>query len=437
MKLLKETILNEDIWSLKKYYPKISDEQYPQLLALDPTYKGGDIAGNYCKWILSLANKGALTNLNHVQDILTRFHSNKNNLKTKDLGQFKSIDDLENYLNDQNNYKQLSQRQELRQTQKAVRSADVNQDAELIFEDSKWQVWVPHTYEASCKLGQGSHWCTASTSSDHYFRHYTSKGLLYININKSNPKEKYQFHFQTNSFMDIQDDTIDLSAFMKANPDLANFYRDKVIIKDVCTSNTSLDKFINILCIKNAIRDKKISRALLLNQKYPAGHIARSSLSMDAIWFWSEHRYDIIKLIEQDTLTKLGISYDEIVSAYDQGDWLEVAQGTIPQAFITIVTIKNWAELQKRFNLLLKEYCQKEYLNIQIEGNEVKIIQNIFDKNTGDLFDFITKQTIRDPEDIMTRFSLMLGNVNLAENIDINMDIIDKDLFNKILLEWK
>ena len=84
---------------------------------------------------------------------------------------------------------------------------------------------------------------------------------------------------------------------------------------------------------------------------------------------------------------------------------------------------------------MLKEYCQKEYLNIQIEGNEVKIIQNIFDKNEGDLFDFITRQTIRDPEDIITRFSIMLGNVNLAENIDLNMDVIDKDLFNKILLE--
>ena len=83
--------------------------------------------------------------------------------------------------------------------------------------------------------------------------------------------------------MDIQDDRIDLSAFMKANPDLADFYRDKVIIKDVCTSNTSLDKFINILCIKNAIRDKKISRALLLNQKYPIGHICKSSLSLDIV----------------------------------------------------------------------------------------------------------------------------------------------------------
>jgi len=49
---------------------------------------------------------------------------------------FKSLEDLDNYLNDKNSYKELSQRQELRQTQKAVRASDIEKDAELVYEDS-------------------------------------------------------------------------------------------------------------------------------------------------------------------------------------------------------------------------------------------------------------------------------------------------------------
>lgn len=73
-------------------------------IELDPTYKGGNNAGKYAKWILALANKGTLDNIGHVKDILTRFDSEKNNLINKDIMKYKSLDELENMLNDESSY---------------------------------------------------------------------------------------------------------------------------------------------------------------------------------------------------------------------------------------------------------------------------------------------------------------------------------------------
>ena len=226
-----KTRLTEDIDSMRKYYPNISDEDFMSYIELDPTYKkGSKNPGNYAKWILALVtrNKGTLPDEGHIEDILRRFEENKNNLKDKNISRFKSVQELEDYLNDESSYKELSSRQQLRQTQKAVRNTAIEKDAELVYMDRDWEVWVPKTYEASCKLGQGSEWCTASTSNDYYYNWYTSKGPLYINISRSNPEDKYQFHFETGSFMDADDNSVRLDAIFETYPKLEEFYRPKI-----------------------------------------------------------------------------------------------------------------------------------------------------------------------------------------------------------------
>ena len=228
--LLDESLeLTEDIEGMKKYYIKIPEDKFQSLVELDPTYKpGSNNAGTYGKWILNLANKnnGDIPNIGHVTDVLKRFDTNKKQLKNKDIMSFKSIDEIDKYLNDENNYNELSARQRLRQTQKSVSKTNVNKDAEKVFEDDRWEVWVPHTYEASCKLGRGTQWCTATTETRDYFDGYTRDGKLYININKATG-EKYQFHFESESFMDADDEEINLEEFFMENMDLAKFYKDK------------------------------------------------------------------------------------------------------------------------------------------------------------------------------------------------------------------
>ena len=79
--------------------------------------------------------------------------------------------------------------------------------AEKVYEDNEWLIIVPKTREAAIYYGKGTKWCTASTRGYNYFERYNNEGRLYININK-NTGDKYQFHFESNSFMDAEDKPI-------------------------------------------------------------------------------------------------------------------------------------------------------------------------------------------------------------------------------------
>ena len=218
-------LLKEDLDTLLRYAPNLQTWEREDILVFlrkDPTWNEAREQGTYVKWILDKLNRNLLDNshLGHLGDVLKAFHDNKAQLKNKDLGQFKTLQAIDDYLNDDNNYTDLSHRQEVRQAQKARRNVDLAKEADLIYEDADWEVWIPLTYAASCKLGQGTTWCTASTESDRYYNDYTSNGKLYINISKKDPTEKYQFHFKTKSFMDKDDMEIDLPKFFFDNENL-------------------------------------------------------------------------------------------------------------------------------------------------------------------------------------------------------------------------
>lgn len=219
-----ESFLTEDIESVKKYYPNIPKDEFERWVSADPTYKpGSPNLGKYGKWILTLANRDSRLDGAKVWDILFEFDKVRNDLKNTDLMKYKSVEELEATLQDEGSYKVLSDRQALRRKQKVVRNTDLSQDAEKVYEDEDWEVWIPYTWEASCKLGRGTEWCTATTESDNYFKSYTEDGPLYINIDKKTG-EKYQFHFDSESFMDASDNPIDLPVFLLMNPGMANFY---------------------------------------------------------------------------------------------------------------------------------------------------------------------------------------------------------------------
>jgi len=61
-------------------------------------------------------------------------------------------------------------------------------------------------YNVSCELGSGTEWCTATGKTRKYFDEYINQGSLYIFDNGKG--EKYQFHYESNSFMDKDDVSI-------------------------------------------------------------------------------------------------------------------------------------------------------------------------------------------------------------------------------------
>lgn len=60
-------------------------------------------------------------------------------------------------------------------------------------------------YGASCELGSNTEWCTATGKNRGYFDQYIMKDDLYIFTKKD---EKYQFHYQSDQFMDKDDNPI-------------------------------------------------------------------------------------------------------------------------------------------------------------------------------------------------------------------------------------
>ena len=219
---LVDKLIYEGIAEIKKYFPNIEEDMIRKLIALDPTYRGNENLGNYGRWILSIYNKGNLKeeDFYKVTDYLNTFEENKKKFTNKDIFQFKSLPDLYNAIQQiSGEDTELSARQQQRELKKQGMK-----DAKLLFEDEKWQVWTPTSYEASCKLGAGTAWCTASGKHSGYYDDYTRNGTLYIMINKEDPEDKYQFHFETSSFMDSDDRSIELMDFLDYNPSLKMFY---------------------------------------------------------------------------------------------------------------------------------------------------------------------------------------------------------------------
>ena len=217
--------LREALNDIKKYYPNIDDNMFMQLIQLDPTYRGNDSAGKYGKWLLNLYNKGNLSEdeFEEVPSLLNQFTTYRNRIQNKDLNSYKSLEALSDVLASViDDDSMLTDRQRLRFL-KNVKSGKIKTNAEndyeTIYNDSDWIVCVPHTHEASMKLGKGTEWCTAHENPQWYNTYTNEDGekfSLYIMKNKhtgerfqycDNPYRGYDYQFMDES--DTEVDPID------------------------------------------------------------------------------------------------------------------------------------------------------------------------------------------------------------------------------------
>lgn len=146
----------------------------------------------------------------------------------------------------------------------------------MIYEDSDWEIWIPKTYAASCKLGQGTTWCTASTESDHYYKSYKEEygGEYYIIINKQDPAEKYQFHFESKQFMDRDDFDIDFADFELAAPGVIKYFESKGYFE--VPQFVELDQdALNAMYNDDIWTPVLYTLAMKLNKKMPLGRVRK------------------------------------------------------------------------------------------------------------------------------------------------------------------
>lgn len=214
----------DDIYT--KYYSKIPQDIFNQIISADPTYNSNkpDKMGKYGKWLLQLYINRQLKieDLYKATTYLKYFIKYYNVINDKDINKCKSLSDLYNivayYM--RNDYVATSKSDEVRK---------IKEGAEKVYEDERWLVIIPHTKEASCYYGKGTQWCTAADKGNNMFDNYNDQGFLYINIDKLN-NCKYQFHFESDSFMNENDEAVDspVAENCELSESLCNWYRENV-----------------------------------------------------------------------------------------------------------------------------------------------------------------------------------------------------------------
>ena len=252
-------MLTEGIAELKRQYPNISDNDYQQLIRMDPTYGGGNEIGKFGRWILDLYNlfvKDRLAEEKYEQakeyvsqhpeakmppapvqksidkiedfqklpDLLSKFVKLAKDIK-QPITNFKSVADLASAIRTSEE-KDISVDEKAQANYKIFRDA-ISDGLKVVYQDNDWVIGVPETYEASSHFKEPvTNWCTAYP--DMYER-YISKfgGKYYIHLNK-HTGELYQLHVESNQFKDASDREIDRDEFAKENPQLKAFY-DKII----------------------------------------------------------------------------------------------------------------------------------------------------------------------------------------------------------------
>jgi len=132
-----------------------------------------------------------------IRGELEKFDKFKSKLEVKDLNQYKSLEQL---------YDALEQFDESDiPVSNNAKAAAIKKDAEVFFEAPGFKVIIPRTEEAACLYGSGTKWCTAAKDNNQ-FDNYSKDGDLMIIMSKLGGKDrKFQFHYESESFMDERD----------------------------------------------------------------------------------------------------------------------------------------------------------------------------------------------------------------------------------------
>jgi len=154
---------------------KISKEDLDSLLNADPTKQKKYVGWMAKTWIAEKPDLDDLRNTIEEFDTLL----NRGKTKTKDINQFKSFKDLH------------SEVDAINKSGEAVSTKNLENDYETIIDDSNLLIMVPHTHEASRKLGlskfsldgaKDSRWCTTYKAPDHFNDYYHTRNVTFYYI---------------------------------------------------------------------------------------------------------------------------------------------------------------------------------------------------------------------------------------------------------------
>ena len=148
----------------------------------------------YLPWAIKHLQTGE--NVQVISDLLSDFEKYKSRLPTKDINQYKTLQDLEMNLAkaSKESVAADSKRELSKQRAQAVGSYEsASEDSEIIYEDDEFYVVRPMSTQASCYFGQGTKWCTSATDPNTYNpfeRYYDANIYIYYIMDLRNNSYK-------------------------------------------------------------------------------------------------------------------------------------------------------------------------------------------------------------------------------------------------------
>lgn len=278
------------------YPPTIDTNTFYGIIGFDPTTitdQTGNVSrvGSYSQWLLnyyvdvipnscidlgyefgsrsfdectSVNRELFLEDLYKVKDDLTKFDRFKNQIDPnfRDINKIKSVDQLYGLVKD---FKLI--KKGTKEEKEAAKKTYEYPGSEIVYKGSNWTVIKISDAgqlgkNAACFFGGyhepdmgESRWCTSSPGLS-YFEKYIKDGPLYVILPNQTtkfgqktglPVERYQFHFESNQFMDRHDhDMIDLVEFLTSNSELKDFFKSIFLV----SLNKKLDLGAERLTIK-------------------------------------------------------------------------------------------------------------------------------------------------------------------------------------------
>lgn len=258
----------------EKLPPVMDKASLMQIIAADPKSRveGEDVkkVGEYTQWLIrqylkllpkdgeevdKRELKGKLDlffeDLYKTTDDLRKFDRFKNRLGERDINKY-SIDSLFDAVKDFSLEKTKATSDEKKEASKTF----IFPGSELVYDGPNWAITKVTDKgalgkEAACFFGgynQETRWCTSAPGLQ-WFERYIKDGPLYQVFNKSSkpgektglPIERYQFHFPSGQFMDINDRQIQLVDFLNGPGEEMKEYFRPEFLKGLA-SGTKSDK---------------------------------------------------------------------------------------------------------------------------------------------------------------------------------------------------
>ena len=131
-------------------------------------------------------------------------------------------------------FQQFVQEKQALHQQKNLQKQTVNA-ADKVFENDLCIVVVPHTYEASCKYGANTKWCTTASKTDRHWNQYKKENIKFYYIIPKDGSNKFAVAVYPHN-VDITDITMEtynaLDKLIKLEPVIKKFQIPKTIFKN-------------------------------------------------------------------------------------------------------------------------------------------------------------------------------------------------------------